>query len=149
MGKKQNIKWWWNIPIVLLIGILVPLGVRSVITDDNRFGWGTFSKQVAFRVNYYWVNDNGKKLKYNPGKELRGKVRKKLKKRGSTRYSDGALKSWIGNYTRYMYLQNKPGEEIVSFNAELLYKINTVNAEFRSGEKPQKILITYPSMTKD
>ncbi len=149
MEEKQKMKWWWNIPIILLIGILVPLGVRSVVTDDNRYGWGTFSKQVAFRVKYYWINENGEETRYKPGKELSGKVRKKLKKSGSTRYSDGALKSWINNYARFMYMNNKPRDEIKSFRAEVFYKINSRSVKGRDRDKADVIVIEYPENIKD
>lgn len=149
MEEKQKMKWWWNIPIILLIGILVPLGVRSVVTDDNRYGWGTFSKQVAFKVNYYWINKNGKEKRYRPGKELSGKDRRKLNKGGSTRYSDGALKSWINNYARYMYMNNKPRYDIRSFRAELFYKFNTRSITSKNIDNADVIIIEYPENLKD
>ena len=144
MEKKNNIKWWWNIPIILLIGILVPLGIRSIATDDNRYGWGTFSKQTSFRVNYYWVKNNGKKISYRPGKELSGKVRKKLARRGSTRYSKGALESWINNYTRYIYLNKPHSEDFVSFRAEIKYKINSTQSTLSDQGSENLMVIEYP-----
>jgi len=149
MEKKQKINWWWNIPIFLLIGILVPLGVRSVVTDDNRYGWGTFSKQVAFNINYYWVNENGKKQRYTPGKELSGKVRKKLKKRGSTRYSDGALKSWVRNYTEFMYLNKKKDKSMSSFRAEVTYRVNSRSTTKPGSSKADIIVIEYPEKSEE
>lgn len=149
MEQKQRIRWWWNIPIIFLIGILIPLGVRSVVTDDNRYGWGTFSKQVAFRVNYYWVSGEGKKIKYRPGKELSGKVRKKLKRSGTTRYSDGALRSWIRNYADYMYKNQNTGGEMKAFRAELLYRINSGHYFSKGSEGTNFIVIEYPEQPGD
>jgi len=144
MENVSKIKWWWNIPIILLIGILVPLGVRSFITDDNRYGWGTFSKQVVFNINYYWIMENGDKIRYRPGKELSGRVRNKIKRNGTTRYSSGALISWVNNYTRYVYLQRSRGTEAESINAEILYKINSNNFSQIDGKKVNKVIIKYP-----
>jgi len=144
MENVPKIKWWWNIPIILLIGILVPLGVRSFITDDNRYGWGTFSKQVVFNINYYWIMENGDKIRYRPGKELSGRVRNKIKRNGTTRYSSGALISWVNNYTRYVYLQRSRGTEAKPFNAETLYKINSNNFIQIDGKKVNKVIIKYP-----
>lgn len=149
MEEKQKIRWWWNIPIILLIVILIPLGVRSVVTDDNRYGWGTFSKQVAFKVNYYWVKENGEKVRYKPGKELSGKVRKKLKRSGTTRYSDGALRSWIRNYTRYMYNNKKIDEDFNTFRAELLYRINSRLNFSKNNEGTTFVVIEYPEQPGD
>jgi hypothetical protein len=149
MEEKQKIKWWWNIPIILLVVILISLGIRSIVTAVNRYGWGTFSKQVAFRVNYYWINKDGEEKRYKPGKELSGKTRKKLKKAGSTRYSDGALKSWINNYVRFMYMNNKPSDDIRSFRAEVFYKVNTRSVKGRDRDKADVIMIEYPENIKD
>ena len=149
MENKQNIKWWWNIPIILLIGILVSLGIRSIVTDDNRFGWGTFSKQTSFSINYYWVGKDGKRQRYLPGKELNGKARKKLKRRGSTRYSVGALESWVNNYVRYMYLNNKVNENTGSFLAVVRYRINSTRVPGKRSNDAKQILIEYPSNTGD
>ena len=149
MENKQNIKWWWNIPIILLVGILVSLGIRSIVTDDNRFGWGTFSKQTSFSINYYWVGKDGKRQRYLPGKEINGKVRKKLKRRGSTRYSVGALESWVNNYVRYMYLNNKVSEDTGSFLAVVRYRINSTNVPGKGNTNVNQILIEYPSNAGD
>lgn len=144
MESETKVRWWWNLPIILLIGVLVPLGVRSLITDDNRYGWGTFSKQVVFRVNYYWLTEDGDKIMYNPGRELSGKVRNKLKRSGSTRYSTGALKSWVNNYTRYTYLNKRPNPDFKSFRAEIYYKINSLQGfHFREGSN--ELIIEYPT----
>ena len=144
MENKQNIKWWWNIPIILLIGILVPLGIRSIVTDDNRFGWGTFSKQTSFSINYYWVGKNGERIRYIPGKELSGKARKKLKRRGSTRYSVGALESWVNNYVRYMYVNERKNEDSAYFLAVVRYRINSARLPGSQGGAVNQLLIKYP-----
>lgn len=144
MDKKQNIKWWWNIPVIMLLVILIPLGVRSIITDDNRFGWGTFSKQTSFSINYYWIKKDGTKQRYLPGKELGGKVRKKLKARGSTRYSVGALESWITNYTRFMYLNKRQSENTEKFRAEVRYRINSPRNSGKPTGEIHLMVIDYP-----
>ncbi len=149
MEKKQNIKWWWNIPIILLIGLLVPLGIRSIVTDDNRFGWGTFSKQTTFNIKYYWITENEKKLRYKPGKELSGRVRRKIARRGSTRYSSGALESWVNNYTRFIYLNMPHGEDIKSFRAEVRYKINSIYTPGIEQSNKNLMVIEYPRDPED
>lgn len=129
-------------PIVLLIGILVPLGIRSVITDDNRYGWGTFSKQVVYKVEYYWIYDSGEEKIYQPGNELRGKAKKKLYKLGNTRNSLGALKSWVNNYLNFLY-ENKPQDDIKTVRAKILYTINK-NRKIKPSGTSQKLTLEYP-----
>ena len=142
MEDRIRAKWWWNIPIILVIGILVSLGIRSVITDDNRFGWGTFSKQVVYKIDYSWVYKNGKSTRYEPGKELKGTARKNLSKQGNTRYSLGALKSWVNNYLKYLY-ENRPAANIKSVRAEILYTINT-SRRFGPDSSSSMMILEYP-----
>ena len=145
MSTPAKVKWWWNIPIILLIGILVSLGVRSVVTDDNRYGWGTFSKQVVYIVEYYFVYDDGKIEKYLPGKELKGIAGRKLNKFGNTRYSTGAMESWVNNYLKYLY-ENEQDRKIKSVRAEILYTINE-SRRIRPSPQSNKITLEYPPQT--
>ena len=142
MSGKVKAKWWWNVPIILLLGILIFLGVRSVVTDDNRYGWGTFSKQVVYRVEYYWVYDDGRVQRYIPGEELIGIASIRLQRRSNTRYSVGALKSWVNNYLKYLY-ENKSQNQVKSVKAEILYTINK-NRKIKPTEKDKKLTIIYP-----
>lgn len=144
MENVPKVKWWWNIPIILMIGILVPLGVRSVITDDNRYGWGTFSKQVVYKIKYYWIWENGDKIIHRPGKELSGRVRNKFKGNGITRYSSGALLSWVNNYTRYIYIQRGFEPYTKSFRAEILYKMNSKYIGRNNIKNVNRVIIEYP-----
>ena len=143
MGSPVKVKWWWNIPIILLIGILISLGIRSIVTDDNRYGWGTFSKQVVYKIEYYWVYDDGRVQRYHPGKELKGKAKRELKRFGITRYSIGALKSWVNNYLEYLY-ENERGKNIKTVRAFIFYTIN--KKKYISGDKnSNKLTIEYPA----
>jgi len=143
MSDPVKVKWWWNIPIILILGTLVFLGIRSVVTDDNRYGWGTFSKQIVYKIDYYWVYDDGRSEKYYPGKELRGTATGKLKSFGNTRYSTGAVKSWVGNYLRYLY-ENKPGEDIKSVRAHILYTVNK-SRKIKPASNSPKLSLEYPA----
>ena len=145
MSTPAKVKWWWNIPIILLIGILVPLGVRSVVTDDNRYGWGTFSKQIVYEVEYYIVYDDGEIEKYLPGNELKGIARVKLNKFGNTRYSAGAMKSWVNNYLEYLY-ENIHDRKIKTVRAEVLYTINQSRRIIPTVHN-RKITLEYPPDT--
>ena len=142
MSGKVKAKWWWNVPIILLLGILIFLGIRSIVTDDNRYGWGTFSKQVVYRVEYYWVYDDGRVQRYIPGEELIGIASIRLQRRSNTRYSVGALKSWVNNYLKYLY-ENKSQNQVKSVKAEILYTINK-NRKIKPTEKDKKLTIIYP-----
>jgi len=147
MKNETKVKWWWNLPVFFMIVLFVSLGIRSIVTDDNRYGWGTFSKQVVYEVDYFWVLDNGKRIRYFPGDELlKGSV-EKLNSHGNTRYSIGAVKSWVNNYISYVYLNKKPGPEVTSFIAEVEYVINISRRKkwyTMEDDKIHKIVIEYP-----
>ena len=141
MRRKTPAKWWWNIPIVLLLAILIPLGIRSVITDDNRYGWGTFSKQTVFDIRYYLVYKDGTRSRYKPGTELRGRS-KMLRNKGSTRYSTGSVKSLVKSYVRYMYKINQ-SHDILRAEAVIRYREN-VSRKRKLDKEYKTIFIQYP-----
>lgn len=143
MNQNTKVKWWWNIPIVLMIGILMFLGFRSIITDDNRYGWGTFSKQVTYVVKYYWVDEDGTQFRYFPGNELRGEAKKKLLYKYNTRYSLGAVRSWTTNYAEYMY-KNRNQRRFNSFRAEVFYEINKSRRENIDTNKSKSFIVQFP-----
>lgn len=135
-------RWYWNVPIVLLIGTLVSLGVRGRILDDARYSWGTFCKQVTYEVDYRWVmrDPDGSvwTTKHWHDGELLGEALVHLEgtpQRLNTRYSLGAVKSWLSAYTHYMYENREkfipsppdattPRSKVVGFTAEMWYRIN-------------------------
>ena len=109
---------------------LFALGVRSLVTDDGRYGWGTFMEQVNWDPLYYWVMADGSEVIHWPGDELRGEARKKIDsvKPNNTRYGFGGMKSWIEAYTRWMYKNRAAyapvGSEVVGFKALIHYRYN-------------------------
>ncbi|MCG8587184.1 MAG: hypothetical protein MI757_20960 [Pirellulales bacterium] len=134
-------RWYWSLPIILLIGILVPLGIRGFVKDDSRYSWGTFSKQIIYHVEYHWVmRDPDGSLwttRHWHDDELRGEAAQHLEslpRRLNTRYSLGAVKSWMNAYTKYMYenraefIPQSPDvttrSEVVGFTADVWYRVN-------------------------
>lgn len=140
--KYSDIKWYWNIPIVIMLTLLLSLGIRSLITDDNRYGWGTFLKQANYVIKYSYIKKDGSTHEYKPGNELIG-LANQIRHIGSTRYSTGFIKHSVENYLKYLY-RNKNDEEIKTFRAELYYVINkNFNHRF-SKEQATLIELSYP-----
>lgn len=115
--------------VLVFVLLLVGLGVRSVLTGDNRYGWGTFSSQVNWDPMYYWVTRDGVEIIHWPGEELRGEARKKIDSRRpkSSRYAFGGMKSWMRAYVRWMYDHRNeygPRTDVVGFRAVVYYRIN-------------------------
>ncbi|MEM7480684.1 MAG: hypothetical protein AAF481_05890 [Acidobacteriota bacterium] len=109
---------------MLLLGILVPLGVRSLVTDDSRYGWGTFGRQTIYTLTYLWEFEDGRREIYEPGDELRDDARKLLDspRQRNTRYGPGAIPIWIRAYGRYMW-ERRPAEAR-AFHAVLRYEFD-------------------------
>jgi len=112
--------------------------VRSLVTNDTRFGWGMFSSQVQYVVSYDWVLADGNVVTYIPGTELKGRTRGRLLPGShTTNYAYGAAASWVKGYARYMYRHNAPLEAI-AFQAIMLHRTNK-----EGGYK--ETIIRYPS----
>ena len=147
LENETKAKWWWNIPIIFMILLFISLGIRSIITKDNRYGWGTFSQQIVYEVDYFWVLKSGERIRYIPGGELFYESKSKLDSHGNTRYSIGAVKSWVNNYVKYVYLNKKPGPEVISFMAEVEYAKNVSRRQkwyTIEDDKIHKIVFEYP-----
>ena len=166
-------RWYWNIPIVLLVGILGSLGVRGVIKDDAQYSWGTFCKQITYQIEYQWVFETADGERYIEthwhDDELRGDADTHLRGNSAyrnTRYSLGAVKDWVNAYVKYMYenrdkffTPSSNGEparrdKIVGFTAVVWYRVN-VSRTFREahfaelmekGEtnSPKQLFFSYP-----
>lgn len=141
-NKILTPKWWWNIPAVLLIAGSLALGIRSMIKDDNRYGWGTFSKQVNFNVEYYWILDNDQTIKHFFGGELRGEAFKKLYY-NNTRYSIGAVKAWVHDYLEFLY-KNKRKNDAKAIKAIIYYEFNINRKEPFDKHNKKILVIQYP-----
>ena len=157
------VRWYYHIPIVLLLGGLGALGIRSLVLDDARYGWGTFCKQICYEVDYEWIveldtfgEDDGKtyygtrRVTGDPGQL--GEVHEKLADRDAnpslaqrspqeakqlasqkwehnTRYSLGAVKSWMRGYLKWLYARRQyfePDERVVGVRATVYYQVNVV-----------------------
>lgn len=138
-----NIKWYYNIPIVLVFVLLIMLGVRSKITDDNRYGWGTFSKQANYVILYSYTTKDGIKHNYIPGDELKGEANL-IRRIGSTRYSIGLIEHAASNYLKYLFDNKNPENNIKSINAEIYYVVNKHYMKKFSKEDATLIELYYP-----
>lgn len=141
---SADIKWYWNIALVLLIVILCSLGIRSIITDDNRYGWGTYSKQVNYVIKYYYIKSDGTKFQYVPGNELIGDGNN-IRYLGNTRYSLGYIKNTVHNYLEYLYGKSK-NSEISYYEADIYYVINKNPMKSFDEDDALKTVIKFPEI---
>ena len=116
--------WWWNLPFLLMVGILVPLGVRTLVTKDSRYGWGTFGRQTIYQLEYQWEFEDGRREVYRPVDDLRKDARKLLdsSRQRNTRYGFGAIVVWIRGFGRYMW-ERRP-ERATAFHTVLRYELD-------------------------
>jgi len=134
---KPNLKnFIKNLIVISFLILIVAPGVRSLVKQDNRFGWGMFSSQVKYRVEYYLVLEDSRRIKYRPDKELVGKVRGRLSSGNhSTNYGPGAALSWIRGYVNYMY-PRVLSDKVTGFEAHVRYN-STMDEEYKEE------IITY------
>ncbi len=124
--------------VLSYLGILIGLGIRSLVLDDARFGWGMFSSQANYRVEYYWIDEEGHRTPHRTGEELRRGEPEQVASRVPhlTRYGIGAVRGWVQSYLRFLYDQKRP-EGMRQICAEMEYRINLSGAN-------QTLTLTYP-----
>ncbi len=114
----SDIKFHQQVVVVVFITLLTGLGVRSVCTQDARFGWGMFVHKTEYEISYYRF-EGEQAVKFRPLKGLKGEVARRLTKSSYTWYGIGAVRSWVQAYLNYLS-QNEDGV----FEAEIQYRIN-------------------------
>ncbi len=131
-GRRRD-----HLVVLLFVGALFGFGVRSLVTADSRFGWGMFSRNLAYMIEYAWVYEDGSRTRHVPGDELQGKATQLAPRRGqsvfhhgdrrsrNTRYGLGTVRSWIRSYLAYLYQdEERRPAEAVAIEARLHYAIN-------------------------
>ena len=129
--------WSHHLVVLLFVVALLACGIRALVTADSRFGWGMFSRNMAYMIEYSWVHEDGSRTRHVPGDELQGKARSLAPRRGqsvfrhsdwrsrNTRYGIGTVRRWIRSYLSYLYRaegHRPPGA--VAIEARLHYAIN-------------------------
>jgi hypothetical protein len=106
------------------VGGLLLLGVRSLATDDVRFGWGMFREAVVLDADYAWVLRDGTLRPHWPGSELRGPARM-LDGRPDRlhTYGRGAMRAWVAGYARWR-ARHDPPPDAVAFRAVVDWRVN-------------------------
>ena len=123
--------------VIGFLGVFVTLGVRTLVAQDARLGWGMFTYQINYQLSYEWVLEDGT-TRPQQAIDLDGKVRSYIGDSRSrrTRYGRGALRSWLRCYCRHMHRERRPADAI-AFRAVASYTVN-------HGE-PQEMIVEYPS----
>ncbi len=142
-SSEVSPKWWWHIAPIIMILVLCALGVRSLITKDSRYGWGTFGRQTIYTLKYEWEFSDGHRETYYPGDELRRDAYTLLTsiEQRNTRYGPGALPVWINGYCQYMWDYRPDGA--VAFHTTLKYELDRSRREPIS-DAAQTAFFQYP-----
>ena len=113
-----------RIRVLIPILFFVLLGVRSLLLQDFRWGWGMFGHHTAYMLQVHWVN-NGVKTPVGTTEFANGKVLKRLRTNEvlRTNYGIGAVKSWVGYYGAHLHRKmKKAGHD--SLEIEIEFQIN-------------------------
>ncbi len=130
----------WNLVLVGFLAMLVSLGIRTLVFEDARLGWGMFSYQMNYQTRYEWVMEDGT-TRAESGLDLRGKTKGYLgeTRPHRTRYGVGAMKTWLHSYVRHMYRQRRPAGA-VAFRAVVDYTINY--------GQPRQLVVEHPQTAR-
>lgn len=127
--------------VLSFILLLTGLGVRSLVLQDSRFGWGMFTHHTRFEIQYHWILEDGTRERYRtknpPDPKLKLKGRATYLRDGksrTTRQGIGALRSWLAAYMKDVYASGP--DDVVALETRLVYTINR-------GEEKTEIL-RYP-----
>lgn len=126
------------------------LAAWSFTTGDSRFGWGMFSRNTEYGIQYRWILEDGSQVRFQPGKELRSGSRKihtprrHRSRRRNTRYGLTTLRTWIAGYIEWMY-QNKRHEGAAAIEATVLYRVDEIPGP--GGRPPDRFVVRYPEGT--
>ncbi len=114
---------WRHVLVAVWAFGLLGLGVRSLVTDDSRYGFGMFSHKVMYRLQYTWVMENGRRVAHKPGDELRGVAKSYLRTDRLIRsyYATGSMKAQVKDYTAYMVIQH-PRAGAAKFEAKVRHR---------------------------
>jgi len=122
--KETVMAWSLNAVVVAFLGLLVGLGIRSLVLEDARLGWGMFAYQTNYSVSYEWVLADGTTRK-QAARDLAGRTLKYLddKVAHRTRYGRGAIRCWMRSYLDYLCATYLPADA-VGARAVVTYRIN-------------------------
>ena len=126
--------WWRQLTVFAFLFLVAGIGVRSLVCNDSRFGFGMFGEHMEYLIVYHWIDEHGHRRQYFPGDELRDKSTHLRPRRGEsafeiagradeTRYGTGAVRCWIDSYLDYLYEHSRPNDA-VAIEAKLYYSIN-------------------------
>lgn len=119
-----SVPWYYHVFVALFVVFFVGVSLVQFARKDTRFGWGMFSHETRYTIEYGW-NINGQERIFLPQGELRGRTREMIMANTplSTRYGLGALRTWVRGYVKYMYTEATPSQGAF-FYADIAYEVN-------------------------
>lgn len=133
-GRPAAVHPLWHLVPAVFVGGLLFLGVRSLVVDDARFGWGMFKEYIFVDVDYAWVMRDGTLRPHWPGAEARGLAYRVDGQPGRIHgYGRGGMHRWIGGYLSWRARRDPP-PGAVALRAVAEWKVN------RSGPSGRDVL---------
>jgi len=142
--------WLRQVVVVAFLAGMLALCVRSLVTDDARFGWGMFGTNVAYTVHYEWQLADGSRVTYRPGNELAG-IAMRLAQAPEApwlprtfAHGSGALRAWIRAYQAYLFDTRRP-PDAVAIEARLRSSANPVPGRAAAHADVRIETLRYPA----
>lgn len=115
-----------SIIAIALIVLMLVLGVRSIVAEDARFGFRTFSVNIQYEIDYHWRLVDGGRTRYVPGDDLKGIAWDYLRRGAhATNYDIGAVREWVCAYAAHVYREHA-FDGVEAFEATVAYRENGV-----------------------
>lgn len=119
-----------NFLVLAFLVFLIGLGLRSLILQDARGGWGMFGHFIQYKVKYEWVLMDGETLPFHTAGRLAKKASKYVgdDKRHKTVYNIYHMRSAVRAYVKYLYETVRPGNA-VAMRAHLSFAVDELKFE--------------------
>ncbi len=127
--------WWRQLIVITCLGLMIVPSIRGYLIEDSRFAWGMFAENVENLVEFYWVKEDGTRVRYiPPDNELVSKARQLVPAEGRqkptrhTRYGLGTIRKNIRGYQKYLMSDTKKiyreKHGFIAIEAKFYYGVN-------------------------
>jgi hypothetical protein len=125
----------WTVLILAWLCFYVFLGVRTLALDDARYGWGMFSKQIDYWIDFYWITESGESIPMKVRSDFKGEARNFIDggRHVRTRYGSGMIRHAVTSYLDYRLDRADRPAGSAGAGARIEYSVNH-SEEFQTTE---------------
>jgi hypothetical protein len=128
--------------LLAFFGLQVSLAVRTRLHNDDRYGFAMFHESIRYKLQYHWVMENGRTVRFRVPKAWLKSRGKKILGTGTTTsvMGEGTVRMNIQRFVNWAW-QEKRAPGAVGLRATLRYQRNDrgawQTAVLSAGEAPR------------